>query len=140
MKYRFLGKEHVLSFEAYPLFSLAEAREKRDEATKIIASGVDPSVKKKLGRLNAERAANNTFGPIAAEFLQNLAANGAAKPAMNKNRWLLEDVAAPLASRPITDITPAELLDLLKRVERSGRRDNHILLLNLMESAYFAGR
>jgi integrase len=123
MKYRFLGKEHVLSFGAYPLFSLAEARAKRDDAKKIIASGVDPSVKKKLDRLNAERAANNTFGLIAAEFLQNLAANGAAKSTMNKNRWLLEDVAAPLAARPIANITPAELLDLLKRVERSGRRD-----------------
>lgn len=123
MKYRFLGKERLLSFGAYPLFTLAEAREKRDDAKKLIASGVDPSVKKKLDRLDAQRAANNTFGLIAGEFLSNLEANGAAKPTLGKNKWLLEEVAAPLASRPIMEITPAELLDLLKRIERSGRRE-----------------
>jgi len=123
MKYRFLGKEQLLSFGAYPLFSLAEARAKRDEAKKLIASGVDPSVKKKGDRLDAQRAAANTFGLIAGEFVANLEANGAATPTLNKNKWLLEEVAAPLASRPIADITPAELLDLLKRIERSGRRE-----------------
>ena len=123
MKYRFLGKEQTLSFGAYPLFSLAEARVKRDEAKKLIAAGVDPSIKKKLDRHNAERAAGNTFGMIAAEFLENLAGNGAAEITQSKNKWLLEEVAAPLASRPVADITPAELLELLKRVERSGRRE-----------------
>ena len=123
MKYRFLGTERLLSFGAYPLFSLADARAKRDEAKKLIASSVDPSVKKKSDRQDAERAAANTFGVIAAEFLSNLEANGAARTTYNKNRWLLEEVAAPLKSRPIADITAAELLDMLKRVERSGRRE-----------------
>ena len=55
MKYRFLGKEQLLSFGAYPLFTLADARTKRDEAKRLIASGTDPSVKKKIDRLDAQR-------------------------------------------------------------------------------------
>ena len=64
MKFKFLGKEGLLSFGAYPLFSLAEAREKREEAKKLIAQGIDPGVKKKLDRIKAEVAAANTFGLI----------------------------------------------------------------------------
>jgi integrase len=40
-----------------------------------------------------------------------------------KNQWLLEDLARPFANRPIAEITAAEILDLLKRVEKSGRRE-----------------
>ncbi len=47
MKYRIFGKEQLLSFGAYPLFSLAEARAKRDEAKKLIASGSIPASKRK---------------------------------------------------------------------------------------------
>lgn len=41
LKYRFQGKERLLSFGPYPLFSLAEARAKRDEMKKLLAAGVD---------------------------------------------------------------------------------------------------
>jgi len=121
LKYRHLGTERALSFGAYPTVSLAEARKKRDEAKKLIGEGVDPSVRKKLARIAAETAARNTFGLVAAEFLSNLEANGAAPATLAKNKWLLEDLAAPLANRPIAEITAAEILDLLKRVEKSGR-------------------
>lgn len=123
LKYRFLGKERLLSFGEFPLFSLAEARAKRDEAKKLLASGVDPNVKKKLDRLTAETAARNTFGLVAEEFINTYDARGAAETTKSKQRWLLLDIASPLANRPIAEITPAEILDLLKRIERSGRRE-----------------
>jgi hypothetical protein len=59
---------------------------------------------------------------VAAEHLANLQANGAAQTTIDKNRWLVEDLAAPLANRPISEVTPAEVLDLLKKVEKTGRR------------------
>ncbi|WP_457798305.1 tyrosine-type recombinase/integrase [Methylocystis sp. S23] len=123
LKYRFLGKERLLALGAYPLFSLADVRAKRDEAKKLLASGIDPNVKKKLDRLAAETSAKNTFSLIAAEFLEAHEAKGSAKMTRAKLRWMLEDIAAPLASRPIAEITSAEVLDLLKQVERSGRRE-----------------
>ena len=42
---------------------------------------------------------------------------------MSKNRWLLQELAAPLAKRPINEITPAEILVILKRIEKTGRRE-----------------
>jgi integrase len=123
LKYRFLRKERLLAFGAYPLFTLVEARAKRDEAKKLLAAGTDPGVKKKLDQLAAEMAANNTFSLIAKEYIETYDTRGSAEATKAKQRWLLLDIAAPLANRPITQISPAEVLDLLKRVERSGRRE-----------------
>lgn len=123
MRYFFLGKERTLSIGPYPLVSLADARAKRDDAKRLILAGTDPSVQKKLDRIAAESAARNTFGLIAEEYLSNLAANGAAPKTLQKNRWMLEDLTTPIAKRPIAEITPAEILDLLKRIEKTGRRE-----------------
>lgn len=118
LKYRYLGKERVLSFGAYPIVSLADAREKRDAAKKLLANGKDPATERRLERLASETAARNTFGLVAAEYIKNLEDGGMAEITVAKNRWLLEDLASSLANRAI-----AELLDLLKRVEKSGWRE-----------------
>jgi integrase len=123
LKYRFGGKEKLLSFGAYPAVALALAREKRDEAKKLLATGVDPSVQKKLDRMAAEKAAQNTFGAVAEEHLSNLTASGTAEATMVKNRWMLQVLAAPLTNRPIAQIAPIEVLEVLKRIEKSGRRE-----------------
>jgi len=122
-RYRFGGKQLMISFGAFPEVSLATAREKRDAARKLIANGKDPSQQKKLDRVVAATAANNTFGAIAEEHLTTLKENGAAEATLNKVRWLLLDLASPLAQRPIAEITPAEILVILKRLEKSGRRE-----------------
>jgi integrase len=122
--YRFSGKQKKLSHGSYPTVSLAEARRLRDEARKLLASGVDPGANKKLAKLTAVISATNTFGGIAEEYLQRIEDEGAAPSTVTKNRWLLVDLAGPdLGARPIADITPAEILALLQRIERSGRRE-----------------
>lgn len=123
MKYRFAEKEKLLSFGPYPITALADARRKRDEAKRLLAEGTDPSAQKKRDKIAAVTAAHNTFGAIAAEYLANKAANDAAQATIEKNRWLLEDLAAPLAKRPIADITAAEVLQLLLRIEKTGHRE-----------------
>lgn len=106
MKYRFLGVERLLSFGGYPLLSLAEARGKRDTAKKLIADGKDPSVQKKLDHIAAVTASRCTFGLIAEEYLTNLEATDAAPRTVKKNRWFLQDLAKPLANRPIAGHYP----------------------------------
>ena len=122
-RYRFVGAEKMLALGTYPATSLAEARAKRDEAKKQLESGKDPSVVKKLEKAALAATTQNTFGVIAAEFIDNMKANEAAAATLDKAKWLLEDVAAPLTRRAITEITSAELLGLLKGIERSGRRE-----------------
>jgi integrase len=122
-RYHFDGKEKMISFGSFPEVSLVGARSKRDEARKLLEAGTDPSRKKQLDKIAAATTARNTFGAIAAEHLQNLQERGAAETTMIKNRWYLQKLAAPLTSLPITEITPAEILHLLKRIEKSGRRE-----------------
>jgi integrase len=122
-RYQFGGKEKMLSLGSFPEVSLASARDKRREARELVAEGKDPSQKKREDKLAAAVVSRNTFGAVAAEHLANLQANGAAQSTIDKNRWLVEDLGAPLANRPISEITPAEVLDLLKKVEKTGRRE-----------------
>ena len=122
-RYHFAGKENMLAFGSFPAVSLASARARRDQARELIADGKDPSHQKKLDKIAAATAANNTFGAIAEEHLAALKENGAAEATLNKLRWLLLDLASPLARRPIAEITPAEILLILKRHEKAGRRE-----------------
>ena len=136
LKYRFAGKEKLLSFGSYPTVSIASARQNREEAKKQIAAGLDPSVRKKLDKIAQEKASQNTFGAIVAEHLANMAANGLAETTLVKNRWMLENLAAPLANRPIAEIMPIEVLDVLKRVEKSGRRETARKLRGMIGSVF----
>ena len=122
-KYRFNKKEKVLSFGKYPTISIAQARKLRDEAKEKIAQGTDPSVEKRLAKITAETASRQTFGLIAEEYLQNLEANGAAQSTLKKTSWLLQDLASSLSKRPIKEISAAEILHILKKVEETGRRE-----------------
>ncbi len=136
LRYKFLGKENVLSFGKYPLIILAEARQKRDEAKKLIADGVDPSVQKKLSKIAIETASRQTFGLIANEYITQMVANGAAETTLAKNRWLLLDLASQLANRPIKEIVPAEILHIIKQVEKSGRRETARRLRGIIGSVF----
>jgi integrase len=121
-RYRFGGKENMLALGSFPEVTLASARSKRDDARKLLADGIDPSLKRKTDKLAAAAITGNTFGAVAAEHIANLEANDAAASTLSKNRWLLQDLAKPLTNRPIAEITPAEILVVLKRVEKTGRR------------------
>jgi integrase len=123
-RFFFGGRENMMTLGSFPIVTIAEARGKRDEAKKLLAAGISPSEQKKAEKVAATAATQNTFGLIAAEYIANLEANKIAKTTLAKNRWLLEVLAAPLADRPITEITPAELLNILKRIEKSGRRES----------------
>ncbi len=135
-RYRFAGRENMLTFGAYPIVSLADARQKRDEARKLLAAGVDLSAKRKQDKAAGATATANTFGTIADEVLANKEANEAASSTMDKNRWLLKNLAEPLTNRPISQITAAEILQLLKRIETSGRREFARRLRGLIGSVF----
>ena len=135
-RYQFGGKEKMLSFGTFPEVSLAAARTKRHEARTLIAAGSDPSQQRKTEKIAASTAAENTFGAIAADYLKKLEDEGKAEATVEKNRWLLEDLAAPLAHRPASEIKPAEILSLLKQVEKRGHRETAHRLRGTIGSTY----
>lgn len=135
-RYRFNGKENMLSFGAFPAVSISDARRKRDDARKLIAKGLDPSAQKRADKIAAEHMARNTFGEIVQEYLETLRHHQRTEETIRKNAWLLNDLAKPLHRYPIKDITPADILALLKRIEKSGRRETATRLRSRIGSVF----
>ncbi|NHN21530.1 integrase arm-type DNA-binding domain-containing protein, partial [Bacillus amyloliquefaciens] len=75
-KYRHLGKEKKLSLGRYPDVTLKEARERRDDARRLIGTGIDPSVEKRAMRLVAHDKAANTFLIVANEYIDKAQKEG----------------------------------------------------------------
>jgi integrase len=121
-RYQF-GKEKMLSFGSWPEVSLADARDRTSEARKLVAAGKDPSQQRQSDKLQAAIAQKNTYGALAEEYLANLKEKGSSESTLEKNHWLLLELASPLIRRPVAEITPAEILDILKKIEKSGRRE-----------------
>lgn len=123
LAYRYFGKQKRLVIGPYPTVSLGDARRARDEAKRLLATGGDPSSRKKLEKLaQAERVAT-TFGAIAKELVAKDEREGRADSTIAKKRWLALDLAAPLADRPIVEITASELLSILRKAEARGKHE-----------------
>ncbi|AEP10752.1 tyrosine-type recombinase/integrase [Micavibrio aeruginosavorus] len=123
LKYRFLGKEKLLAIGPYPLTSLADARQARDDAKKLIQSGADPVSHKREGKRNALRNAQNTFEAVALEWVENQKERWSPKYAEKVLRGLTVNIFPEIGQRPIAQITPPELLDALRKIEKRGALD-----------------
>jgi len=124
LKYRYLGREKSLSFGAYPLISLAEARQRRDAAKRQLLDGLDPSEAKRQARFAKLEAEAQTFGAVVRDYIARQEAEGRAASTVIKSKWLLEDLASPLADRPITQVTAPEVLALLRTIEAKGNLES----------------
>ena len=121
MGYSYLGRQKTMSFGPFPRTSLAEARQKKDEAKKHLANGLDPSEQKKLEQLHKVLSAENTFKAVAEEWYEKRVKEGLSDVTLSKIRWLLNMSYPSLANRPIAKISAQELLLVLRKVEANGR-------------------
>lgn len=116
------GKERYLSLGAYPEVSLKAARTLRDEARADVRNGVDPGEKRRLERECRRGAEANTFGLIGAEWLATKGKHWGDSHRSRSKRLLEKDLAG-VSSRPIGEVTAAELLRLLRGIESRGAAD-----------------
>ena len=119
LAYRFRGKQKTLAIGAYPTFTLKAARDKREEAKRLLANGVDPSTERRLAKHIT--STENTFKAVAEEVLAKLEKEGRADVTLTKKRWLLDFTYPAFGHRPIGEITAPEVLSVLRRVEARGR-------------------
>jgi len=120
LKYRFGGKEKRLALGKYPDVGLKEARERRDEARKLLANEVDPGENRKQQKAaRAERAANS-FEAVAREWIARNTPTWAATHTSKIVRRLEMYVFPWLGGRPIAEITAPELLAMARRIEGKG--------------------
>ncbi|APH71031.1 tyrosine-type recombinase/integrase [Aquibium oceanicum] len=120
LAYRYGGKQKLLALGTYPAVSLVEARARRDTAKRLLASGFDPSAHAKAEKIATRAATEDTFQTIADEYLKKIQREGKADATLTKKRWLLGLAASDLGKRPIADITAADILVPLRRVEGIG--------------------
>ncbi|HET7831821.1 MAG TPA: integrase arm-type DNA-binding domain-containing protein [Gallionella sp.] len=120
LKYRFGGKEKLLSLGTYPEVSLKEARERRDEARKLLAGGVDPSANRKAVKAAKSERAANSFEAIAREWFAKQSATWTENHGNRIIQRLERDAFPWIGGRPIADITAPELLAVLRRIEARG--------------------
>lgn len=123
MKYRYLHKEKRLALGVYPIVSLADARNGREKAKKLLVQGIDPSDAKKDGKREAVRNAENTFKAAALEWHENQLALWTPAHAQNVMRRFEVDIFPYIGNRPIAEIDPPELLEVLRRIEKRGALD-----------------
>lgn len=118
-KYKFNGKNKLLSIGPYPTVSLKEAREERDRLRKFLAKGIDPSLARKQNMLQGN-GGQNSFKEVALEWFERQK-NVWAKSHADKVLGRLNNHVFPwLGDRQISTITPVELLDVLRRIESRG--------------------
>lgn len=117
LKYRFGGKEKLLSLGTYPEVSLKDARERRDEARKLLASSIDPGAKRKAEKVARAEAGANTFEVIAREWHAQRA-KSLERSTLDGIMMRMEKHLFPkLRNRPIAEIDAPELLRVLRQAE-----------------------
>ncbi len=119
-KFRFMGKEKLISYGAYPDLTLAEAREKRDASRKVIANGGDPVQNKRDQKETLLENATNTFELVAREWLVSNSAKWVPNHTARITKRFEQDVFISIGARAISEITARELLKMLRKIEARG--------------------
>ena len=123
MKYRFDGKEKLLSLGKYPDVPLIRAREKRDEARQMIADGIDPAQIKQEKKHAAKVAQANTFEAVARAWYA-IAYRGKAEATRDKVMGRLEkDIFPTIGTLPVSSITAPQLKTLIQAIVQRGALD-----------------
>ena len=120
LKYRFDNKEKRLSLGVYPDVRLKNARDRQDEARKLLANGIDPSENRKTQKaVHADRAANS-FEVVAREWFAKYAKTWAASHSERVVRLFERDIFPWIGGRPVADVTAPEILTVMRRIEARG--------------------
>jgi integrase len=123
-RYKWSGKEQMLSMGVYPDIPLLMARERRDDARRLLARNIDPGAERRVVRAVHQQ----TFEGVARHYLAGLARqvrdNKRSAETLKKATWMLERFVFPeLGTRPIGEITSKELLVTLKKIETQNFRE-----------------
>lgn len=121
LKYRHDGKEKRLSLGTYPDTSLKDARDRRDQARRDLAAGIDPGAKRKAEKATRTELAANTFEAVAREWHQAVHCAAVTESHAARTLLRLEQDAFPwIGATPIAEVTAPKLLEALRKVEARG--------------------
>lgn len=120
LKYRYAGKEKRISLGVYPGVTLKEARDRRYQARKLLERFIDPSEHRQSIQERILVSAANTFEVIAREWFVQHEPTWARSHSSKIIRRLEKNIFPWIGKRPIDGITPPQLLEVIRRIERRG--------------------
>ena len=120
LRYRFEGREKLLSLGTYPDVTLRQARERRDEARRLIARGIDPSADRKAQQRIRAQHATDHFEAIAREWFARFSPSWAPAHSERVLRRLERDLFPWIGNRPMATLTVPDLLSAIRRIEDRG--------------------
>jgi integrase len=120
LDFRFGGKRKTMSLGVYPNIKLSDAREKRDTAKKLIKDGINPIHYRKQQKIIEAVKEANGFEVVSREWFEKNQHTWTEGHSQTIIRRLEYNIFPWLGSKPIGDVTPPELLDVLRRIENRG--------------------
>ncbi len=130
--YSLQGKRNNISLGTYPDVSLALARKAADQARALVRQGLDPSDTRKAGKADIQRQREaaqraddglppaGSFEAVAREWFDTRRAEWSDSYGDKVMARLVVDVFPHLGRRPVGEITPPDLLAVLRKVEARG--------------------
>ena len=122
-KYRHGGKEKRLALGVYPDVSLAQAREARDDARKVLKNGTDPGQLRREAKAASAFDQANTFEAVARLWWEHWRDGKSPRHADYAIKRLEADAFPLLGSRPIASLTAKDLTRMAKAVQERGAID-----------------
>ena len=119
-RYLIAGKEKLISHGVYPEVTLKEARAKRDTERKKVAAGLDPGAMRKAEALSKVLQSENTFEAVAREWFSKREPLWSESHSIRVLRRLEQMLFPWIGARPVAEVSAAELLAVLRRIEARG--------------------
>ncbi|MFT4047929.1 MAG: integrase arm-type DNA-binding domain-containing protein [Solimonas sp.] len=118
--YSYGGKEKLLSLGVYPAVPLSVARQRRDDARRLLATGTDPSAHRRESRDSEAAATVCTFAAVVIRWKADELAANSDEYQGTVGRMLDRDVLPYLRDRPIAEIKTRELITIFDRIRERG--------------------
>lgn len=134
--YRAAGRRYTLTLGQYPLVSLKEARQRHTKARATVQDGGNPAGDKRRAKREAKAAALNSFRAVADDWLRVKGAQRSESWRKRYGRWLTAEVYPVFGDRPIKDIEPDDVLEVMRRFEARGALTSAELARSMLSSIF----
>ncbi|MCT7604416.1 tyrosine-type recombinase/integrase [Aliarcobacter butzleri] len=131
LDFRYGGKRLSMSLGTYPKVSLKEAREKKDEAKKLLGQNINPISEKKIKKASEYL----TLGIVINEWLE-LRAKSSSEATIIQNRRMLNNFTNWLGNVAIKDVKRIDIINILEKIQNKGVIETAHRLLSLMNKIY----
>lgn len=136
MAYRFDGKSKLLSFGEYPTISLKDARERREEAKRMLSKGIDPSDHKRQLRQARAIAERDSFQNIAREWHETRMAEFSEKH-QGTVMYRLETYIFPAIGKThIAKLETRDVMEVVKPLEQRGNYETSRRVLQIISQVF----